>query len=764
MASWSGAHAITAGETGTATAATGTTLTNSGATWPTAGTGLTNYLIRILSGTGVGQERVISSNTATQVTVPAWSVTPDTSSTYEIVLKMLNGDTITSSFTQGNKVIAEIADNAVVDVTAGAVALTFSGTCLMRWNKSENTRPTLRVASRTSAGVYSSWTGVVINLSAGATCAFSWIKVMDVSSPLTVTPNSVTGTGSGIHHLWFENVNASGWATSGALDQNKLWQYIYVSGGNAGYFLFSSTASTFDEVFERFYVEKCLSAGATPGATGPANSLMRDSAVMCQSNRNISITTSTKTFSVIDSYIGNTEAADGAILMAAASSAANATYKCERNTIKSSRTLFGNVASSTATVISNFNDWIMDRHTAYRAIDNNSAANYTALTSDNDYISGTNGAIRDNIDTSASTSSSATPSQYINLTASRTNPKSVRNRLLTIDNVVVGTPTASQVGITYDCTNGAVSGQGYSTVDADSNSGQKVLNIADTTGFSVNGLVEIGYGTARSETGRIASISAGVSITLVDNLTYSHTGAQADVVKMRLRHLAYPYIKYGTASGVYTMSTPLPPQTALGQLFAEAITSWDGHSVGFNRVGHSLTIPNLKAGTTYYYQPFAVTIQGEVLSGSEGTFTTAAASTGTAAGNILFGESIVIEGVTTNGTYVPVSTGNVKTGVTFGAASAETGTCAVPAASDVRSGTAVNATTGTLAVPDPDDVLDGVATDNTTGTYETVLEEQVEEGIVFGPNGSLTGTLTGSADPQEIANAVFKKLLPFLVG
>ena len=44
----------------------------------------TNYMVRIVSGTGIGQTRTISSNTTNTLTVPAWTVTPDATSTYEI--------------------------------------------------------------------------------------------------------------------------------------------------------------------------------------------------------------------------------------------------------------------------------------------------------------------------------------------------------------------------------------------------------------------------------------------------------------------------------------------------------------------------------------------------------------------------------------------------------------------------------------------------------------------------------------------------------
>lgn len=68
--------------TGTATSATATTLVNSGKAWTT--NQWTNQQVRITGGTGAGQVRVITSNTATALTVATWTVTPDATSTYTI--------------------------------------------------------------------------------------------------------------------------------------------------------------------------------------------------------------------------------------------------------------------------------------------------------------------------------------------------------------------------------------------------------------------------------------------------------------------------------------------------------------------------------------------------------------------------------------------------------------------------------------------------------------------------------------------------------
>ena len=70
-------------QSGTATAGSGTTLTDSSKTWTT--NQWQNDVVVIVSGTGVSQARTIASNTATVLTVsPAFSITPDTMSIYQI--------------------------------------------------------------------------------------------------------------------------------------------------------------------------------------------------------------------------------------------------------------------------------------------------------------------------------------------------------------------------------------------------------------------------------------------------------------------------------------------------------------------------------------------------------------------------------------------------------------------------------------------------------------------------------------------------------
>ena len=68
--------------TGTATSATGTTLVQTGKTW-TASQWI-NSQVRITGGTGAGQIRTITANTADTLTVATWTTNPDATSTYVI--------------------------------------------------------------------------------------------------------------------------------------------------------------------------------------------------------------------------------------------------------------------------------------------------------------------------------------------------------------------------------------------------------------------------------------------------------------------------------------------------------------------------------------------------------------------------------------------------------------------------------------------------------------------------------------------------------
>lgn len=67
------------------------------------------------------------------------------------------------------------------------------------------------------------------------------------------------------------------------------------------------------------------------------------------------------------------------------------------------------------------------------------------------------------------------------------------------------------------------------TVDVQSLSGQKVLSVAATAGFQVGGVVLINGGGGTAEVGVIASIQAAVSLTMEDDMTYTHEIAESVV-------------------------------------------------------------------------------------------------------------------------------------------------------------------------------------------------------------------------------------------
>lgn len=64
---------------------TTTTLNDTLKAWATAPSQWAGATVRILSGTGVGQSRLVTSNTATQLTIAAaWTTTPDATSVYDV--------------------------------------------------------------------------------------------------------------------------------------------------------------------------------------------------------------------------------------------------------------------------------------------------------------------------------------------------------------------------------------------------------------------------------------------------------------------------------------------------------------------------------------------------------------------------------------------------------------------------------------------------------------------------------------------------------
>lgn len=139
--------------TGTATAGGASTLTDSGQTWTV--NALAGCRVKITSGTGAKQSRVIVSNTATQLTADrAWVTNPSTDSVYAVIAS-------DSPKTDSNlKVAATIATGDIVDVPAGSIPSAAAGAANGLIINGANTGP----ISWTGGMSISSSTGHALNI------------------------------------------------------------------------------------------------------------------------------------------------------------------------------------------------------------------------------------------------------------------------------------------------------------------------------------------------------------------------------------------------------------------------------------------------------------------------------------------------------------------------------------------------------------------------------------------------------------------------
>ncbi|MDP3042925.1 MAG: hypothetical protein Q8N21_00790 [bacterium] len=96
---------------GTATAGGATTLTDSAATWPV--NGWNTQKVKIFAGTAAGSVGTISSNTATVLTVAAWSpaVSPDNTSQYGVIYIKPNDSTADAFIGYNGPVTPEVLSN-----------------------------------------------------------------------------------------------------------------------------------------------------------------------------------------------------------------------------------------------------------------------------------------------------------------------------------------------------------------------------------------------------------------------------------------------------------------------------------------------------------------------------------------------------------------------------------------------------------------------------------------------------------------------------
>lgn len=623
MANWSGTHTITAGAAGTSTGGNTSTTFNAAATWPTGANTLVNFTLRILTGLGAGQERVVASNTATVITISsAWTTIPDATSTYEVVLIFKNGDHFSATTTLSTNIRTELEDSATIYFD-GLYTLTCTTSCTVRWGKTLQTMVTFEPNNKLVQGVQGFWNSVDFATTLTIIPTAKYIKFIGGGSTFFCRSNAVGFTGSTVSHIWAQDCSTSLVSIGGhILLNNETLKNMFARGGRSATVIGATAASTFTHTFSKIWCENSPSGGGwTYTATGPNTQFLKDSVFKKSwANKNINIGAAI-TATIQDSYVSSF-AESSVIVMGHLSTAAGlGTYRARRNDLDCARAIYGAAGVGTATITSSFNDIAPSVTSALRAIEIASATSYATATSDNDFIAGSLLALPENVDTSAATTSGASPSQYNNLTAARTNPKSVRNRKYELDNVVNSILGIFSATFTFDCVNGAVSGQGSTTVNVDSSSGAAVLNVASTTGFEVGEIIEVGYGTARFEEVEILSIGIG-TITATTNLTFTHTAAQADTVKKQLRHKALPFIRYGIVSGVYDSQTQVPDESDWGLIFTEINQTYLGKTFEFKRYGHTVTLEKLKAGTTYFAKAYAYDPLGYTLESSEFSFTT----------------------------------------------------------------------------------------------------------------------------------------------
>lgn len=692
MANWSGTYTITAGTTGTSTGGnTSTTFNNTGATWPTGAQGLPNFTLRILTGTGAGQSRIVASNTATQITVSvAWGTIPDTSSTYEIVLILKNSDHVTAAFSMSTNIITELEDSATILID-GNFAINVLNSCITRWQKTLPTMVTFEPNNRTVAGLMGFWSQLDFQTTASVPPVMEYIKLVGATSGLLIRPNAATTfNGSTVKHIWIEGVTTSAISTTASTFPTSItYTNMFAKNGRSLVFSSSATASANALVARKIWFENgSLTGGFDFTATGPNTQTVRESVFKrAHTNQNVTNTSASIFNNAWDCYFSSFIGSDGVVVGHGTPNTPQGTYAIRRCVSDIARVAIGGVGVGTGTLVSAFNDIAPPSGAALRAIEIGAATAYASATSDNDYFAGNTLALPDNVDTSASTSSTASPSQYNNLTSARTNAKSVRNRPRLIDNVVAGSPGENSITVTFDCANGAVSGQGSTTVNVDSASGQPILSIASVTGFTVGEIVEVGHGTARYEALEVLTVGAS-SLTFTTNLAFSHTAAQADTVKKQLRLYGLPFIRWGTSSGVYTERTATPDQNDWGLVFTEISTSFNGQTFAWKMRDHSVVINGLAPSTTFYGKAYAFTPLGDVIeAGSEFSFTTTASSRYTDPGiaNVRLGTTYKFNSLVVN------RTGNVR----------------VPVVSDVRSG----------VVYDTLDTLTGTFGDGTPPTF-----------------------------------------------
>jgi len=700
MANWSGIKTNN-NPTGTSTGLNSyISFNDTGANWGD----MANWELRITAGLGVGQKRTILINTPITITITeAWDTVPDDTSQYELVLILRDQDHIVGNLILDAGIITELEDSATI-LFDGNYTLTFANSVKCNWNKSKSTLVTFQPNQITVQGKTAFWGYIYFQANISYAIKFSYIFIKCANYGLLAGSSVGMGDFSGVHHIRFKslglNIIQRGYGAD--VQNTKITHLLYEGGYPASKIIFNPVANTnYEEEYDRIWIENCqVGSGITfaqllsPKIQILKNAIFKNSFSNCLTNIRGD---ADKRIFLIDSYFSTRS--EVAYLAKGQNVDTMGKTFISRNVSTCSKEV-ENLYAHPMAIISRFNDYTAKEARQHYAFYITSASE---ATSDNDFICGRVQADPLNIDISEAMTSTENPIQYMGLTSPRTNAKATLNKLLELDNVQLTNLLNGSVDINFDCKNSHVG----TTIDQDSNVGQKILYLANTTDFEEREVVEIGFGTARQEEGIIDTIQDGISITLKENLIYTHTLVQADTVKKQLRHFGLPFIKYGKISGDYDNETPIPSEDKWGVIYCDFENVFYGRTYEWKKYGHIVKLEGLTGGTTYYAKVFAYTPLGDLMESAEFNFTTEASTH-----------------------YTDPLEENVREAITYKFADIEK--------------------IGTLDLPVVVDVRDGIKFDNDSkeGISDQALEIDVRKDIKY-DNETKTGTLEVSGVTEE---------------
>ena len=669
---------------------------------------LNNQYVQITAGTGIGQEKKIAGSLPTQITIfGSWDVIPDETSQYKIVLRLENGDHIVGTIYLYPGLYSELEDNATIYID-GNYTINISDATEVLWDKSKDTVVTFESNNRDVQGIYGFWNNILFTNLATGIVKLSYLRIRDAKQGLLIQPSIALGDGSDIHHIISEECSSYPFGFYGKPLIRDIEYKNFLSINSFDMTPLSNVESLYAITCSNFW----LVGGVNwYGSVAPRTQIFKNSVAIGMYNQSSTINNVDKKIYAIDNYLTSytkdtymiyPEAGEKGIIIS------------NRNVSKMGRGLINGSLEADLKIYSRHNDYLTNGKQTYYAIQD-LVSGLETIISHSDFITGRKLSIKNNIDLTELTTSNNTPPMYKGLSLPRTNAKSTPNKLLECDNIRESDLTDNSIKIKFDCKNSDAG----TTINQDSASGQKVLYVVLTSEFDEEETIEIAFGTERQETGIIDSIQDGVSITLKENLTYSHTSIQADIVKKRLRNIGLGFIRYGLTTDNLDMATHLPDKSSWGFLycgFKPDIEEDDGYEWKYTDL--EVNLIGLKEDTKYYYQVFAYTPLGDLVIGSMSDFTTS---------------------ISTD--YTDPLEANVRESINYKFAGIEK--------------------SGILDLPIIANVRDGIKFDAETkeGISDQALEIDVKKDVKY-DNETKIGTLVSSGVIEEVTKLIYPLSLP----